>query len=390
MKPVNETLGEYSDLFMLIAALVYLVAFFLFMWDMATASKTIRRVENELYDDHVRELEEVGERKAQKTANAEVSAPALVGAGGGSSTAVWDDTGREDTDVSGPADRLDQRQTSGHTADMFGDHRVGARLVSDDMDYSGHTRRPWANVAVAITVFAAVIHTAAVISRGVAANRVPWSNLYEFMTTGALVISLVYLGFLIRKDLRFVGTFVTAVIVLMLTAATIGFATPVANEQPALQSWWLVIHVSVAVMATGIFSLTFAMSVLQLIKQRAEVKAKAGQQPWSFLRLVPSSFALENWTYRLNAVAFVMWTFTLIAGAIWAEQAWGRYWGWDAKEVWTFVIWVVYAGYLHARATRGWTGTRAAWLNIIGFTCLVFNYTIVNLYFPSLHSYAGV
>jgi len=139
------------------------------------------------------------------------------------------------------------------------------------------------------------------------------------------------------------------------------------------------------VIATGIFSLTFAMSVLQLIKQRAEKNNKVT----GFMRLVPSSQALENGSYRLNAIGFVMWTFTLIAGAIWAEQAWGRYWNWDAKEVWTFIIWVIYAGYLHARATRGWTGTRSAWLNIIGFGALVFNYTIVNMHFPSLHSYAG-
>src|SRR5699024_9618109 len=103
----------------------------------------------------------------------------------------------------------------------------------------------------------------------------------------------------------------------------------------------------------------------------------------------PSSLALENWSYRLNALGFVLWTFTLIAGSIWAEQAWGRYWNWDTKEVWTFVIWVLYAGYLHARATRGWTGTRSAWLNITGFLAVVFTYTIVNLYFPSLPSYAG-
>ena len=80
----------------------------------------------------------------------------------------------------------------------------------------------------------------------------------------------------------------------------------------------------------------------------------------------------------------------MIAGAIWAEAAWGRYWNWDTKEVWSFVIWVVYAAYLHARATRGWTGTRAAWLSIVGFLCIVFNYTIVNTYSPGLHSYAGL
>ena len=108
------------------------------------------------------------------------------------------------------------------------------------------------------------------------------------------------------------------------------------------------------------------------------------------MRLVPSALTLENAAYRINAVAFVLWTFTWCSAPIWAEAAWGRYWGWDTKEVWTFVIWVVFAGYLHARATRGWTGVRSAWLSIIGYLCIIFNFTIVNIFFAGLHSYAGV
>ena len=330
MTPVNETLASYSEQFMLIASFIYLAAFLLFAWDIATASKAVKQLEAEL----------ATERSKQ-----------LVGAG---------------------ASAEDQPTQT-------------RRFVSDDMEYTDGVKRPAANIAVAIMAIATLAHAFAVIARGIAASRVPWSNLYEFMTSGALVISVVYLVFLLRKDLRFVGTFVSGVVLLMMMAATISFPTPVGNVQPALQSWWLITHVSVAVLATGLFSLTFAMSVLQLIKQRAEKHHKVT----GFLRLVPSPLALENWSYRLNAIGFVLWTFTLIAGAIWAEQAWGRYWNWDAKEVWTFVIWVIYAGYLHARATRGWTGTRSAWLNITGFFALVFNYTIVNLYFPSLHSYAG-
>ncbi len=330
MTPVNETLASYSELFMLIASFIYLAAFLFFSWDIATASKSVKKLEAEI----------ANERSKQ-----------LVGSGG----SVID----ESTQV--------------------------RALVSDDMEYTDSVKRPAANIAVAIMLIATLAHAFAVVARAVAASRAPWGNLYEFMTSGALVISVVYLVFLLRKDLRFVGTFVSGVVLLMMMAATIGFPTPVGNVQPALQSWWLISHVSVAVIATGIFSLTFAMSVLQLLKQRAE----KNDNVTGFMRLVPSSLALENWSYRLNAIGFVMWTFTLIAGAIWAEQAWGRYWNWDAKEVWTFVIWVIYAGYLHARATRGWTGTRSAWLNITGFLALVFNYTIVNLYFPSLHSYAG-
>ena len=99
---------------------------------------------------------------------------------------------------------------------------------------------------------------------------------------------------------------------------------------------------------------------------------------------------LERTAYRLIAVSFPLWSFTLVAGAIWAERAWGRYWGWDPKEVWTFVIWVVYAAYLHARATRGWDGRRSAYLALAGFACILVNWGVVNVFFPGNHSYAGI
>ena len=358
--PVNEQLALYSDLFMLIAALVYAAAFILFTIDMATASATIRRLEADL----------AAQRGQVRTAPARET----VGVAVGGSTAV----GASDSDTARPAAAAEP----GVDADDD--------LVDEDMDYTGGGRRPVANVAVAVLAVGWALHAFAVVARGLAASRVPWGNLYEFMTTGALVITTVYLLFLLRKDLRFVGTFVTGIVVAMMCAATMGFPTPVGHLQPPLQTPWLVIHVSIAVLASSLFALTAAMSVLQLVQDRAEKRAAAGERSWAFLRLVPAAQGLENWSYRLNAVGFVMWTFTLIAGAIWAEAAWGRYWNWDTKEVWTFVIWVVYAAYLHARATRGWTGARAAWLSIVGFLCIVFNYTIVNTYFPGLHSYAGL
>jgi len=220
---------------------------------------------------------------------------------------------------------------------------------------------------------------------------VPWGNMYEFLSTGALVVAVVFLVTLLRKDLRFMGTFVIGLVVLMLCAATMGFPTPVAHLVPALQSPWLVIHVSIAVIASSLFTITFAMSALQLVQHERQNRLAAGKpDKLAFLRLVPSAAALENFAYRINTVAFVLWTFTVMAGAVWAEAAWGRYWGWDTKEVWSFVIWVVYAGYLHARATRGWTGARSAWLSIIGYLCIIFNFTVVNIYFNGLHSYAGV
>lgn len=343
MQNINQTLGQYSELFMLLAALAYTVAFLAFTWDLVRSSRRIREMEAGLAESaEERELVLAGAVAAGKRGRS-------AGAGA-------------------PA---------GSTAD-------------DAMQYRGE-RRAIARVAVALTVLAAIIHTVAVVSRGMAAGRVPWGNMYEFCTTGGLVVAVVFLLVLTRKDLRFLGTFVIGLVVVMLCAATIGFPTPVANLVPALQSYWLIIHVSVAVAASALFTLTFAMSVLQLLQaNRVARLAAGGSDRMPFMRLVPSALSLENLSYRINAIAFVLWTFTLMAGAIWAERAWGRYWGWDTKEVWTFVIWVVYAGYLHARATRGWTGTRAAWLSIVGYLCIVFNFTIVNIYFSGLHSYSGV
>ena len=254
-------------------------------------------------------------------------------------------------------------------------------------------RSPALRVAVAMSVVAWLLHLAADITRGIAAERVPWANMYEFALTGTLVITTVYLLVLVvsKHDLRFLGTFVTGLVLVLLGVATVNFYVSVVPLPPALQSAWLVIHVFVATASVGFFALGFALSVVQLLQSRREslvASAKAMKQ--SFLATLPDSATLENLAYRVTIIGFILWTFTLMAGAIWAEAAWGRYWGWDTKEVWTFIIWVVYAGYIHARATRGWRGSRSAWLAIIGFSTVLFNFTVVNLFFKGLHAYSGL
>jgi cytochrome c-type biogenesis protein CcsB len=260
-----------------------------------------------------------------------------------------------------------------------------------DADLKYRSRRKGARVGVALSILGLAIHAAGVLSRGIAAGRVPWGNMYEFCTTGAFLVVAVFLVVLIRRDLRFLGTFVLGLAVVMMVAAAVAFYIPVGHLVPALQSYWLVIHVSIAVLSSALFTLTFSMAVLQLLQSRREAKiAAGGLDTGSFMRLVPSSLTLEALSYRINTIAFVGWTLTVMFGSIWAEKAWGRFWGWDTKEVWSFVIWVVYAAYLHARATRGWTGARAAWLSIVGYLCVIFNFTVVNIYFSGLHSYGGV
>ncbi|QAY74818.1 c-type cytochrome biogenesis protein CcsB [Agromyces protaetiae] len=263
----------------------------------------------------------------------------------------------------------------------------------DDETSVSYGRSPALRVAVAMTVLAWVLHLAGDVLRGVAAGRVPWANMYEFALTGTLVVTTVFLVVLLvsKIDLRFLGTFVTGLVLVLLGVATVNFHVSVVPLPPALQSLWLIIHVFVATSAVGFFALGFALSVVQLMQSRREATAATAESvKRSFLATLPKAKTLENLAYRVNIIGFILWTFTLMAGAIWAEKAWGRYWGWDTKEVWTFIIWVIYAGYIHARATRGWRGSRSAWLAIIGFSAVLFNFTIVNLFFKGLHAYSGL
>jgi cytochrome c-type biogenesis protein CcsB len=147
--------------------------------------------------------------------------------------------------------------------------------------------------------------------------------------------------------------------------------------------------VCVAVLSTGFFATGAALSAAQLFQESRE-EGKLRGRSWRFLSAFPSAAELEALAYRILVIGFVFWTFTLVAGAIWAERAWGRYWGWDTKEVWTFIIWTLFAGYIHARATRGWRGRPAAILSLIGFGAVVFNYSIVNIFFKGLHAYSGL
>ncbi|MET0854468.1 MAG: c-type cytochrome biogenesis protein CcsB, partial [Microterricola sp.] len=252
-------------------------------------------------------------------------------------------------------------------------------------------RSPVLRVAMALTVVAWLLHLTADVLRGVAAERVPWANMYEFAMTGTLVMVTVFLIVNIKFDLRFLGTFVTGMVLVLLGLATVNFYVSVVPLPPSLQSAWLIIHVFVASSATGFMALGFGLSVVQLMQSRREAQAEGARSKGTrFLGTLPSAEKLESLAYRVNIVGFILWTFTVMAGAVWAEAAWGRYWGWDTKEVWSFIIWVIYAGYIHARATRGWRGSRSAWLSIIGFSAILFNYSVVNLFFKGLHAYSGL
>lgn len=246
-------------------------------------------------------------------------------------------------------------------------------------------------IGLLLTWLAFGLHAAGVIARGASAGRVPWGNMYEFTISSSLAVAIVYLAFERRDKLRWMGLGVTLVISAVLGLAVLALYVPAGPLVPALDSYWLVIHVSAAAISGGAFTVGAMASILYVFKSRAEQRAIDGTPVPGPLRRLPAADAIDAIAYKVHAFAFPLWTFgVLVAGPIWAEHAWGRYWNWDPKEVWSFVVWVIYAAYLHARATAGWRGRKAAIVAVVGWLAFLFNFVGVNLLVSGLHSYAGV
>jgi cytochrome c-type biogenesis protein CcsB len=243
-------------------------------------------------------------------------------------------------------------------------------------------------MAVSLTVLGVLVHAASLALRGLAVDRVPWGNMYEFGSSICLVAVVAWLVLLRREPaLLRLGAFVLMPIVILLFTSGTLLYTKAAQLQPALQSYWITIHVSAAVTASGVLLVAGVASLLYLARTAHD---RDGDRFTRLGQRLPAADVLDRLAYRSTVFAFPVWTFAIITGAIWAETAWGRYWGWDPKETVAFVAWVVYAGYLHARATAGWRTGRAAWVNVAGFVVMVFNLFFVNLVVAGLHSYAGV
>jgi cytochrome c-type biogenesis protein CcsB len=238
-----------------------------------------------------------------------------------------------------------------------------------------------------LTVIAVAVHGLALVGRGMAAepNRVPWGNMYEFTLSGTFVLALFYTVLHRRFALQWMAPVVVGFVLTLLMVAVIWLYDPVAPLTEALNSYWLVIHVVSAILATGAFSLGGIVSAVYL------VKARRPDTTTGLLARVPALPVLDRVAYRIHAFGFPVWTFAvLITGPIWAHQAWSSYWNWDPKEVWAFITWVVYAAYLHARSTAGWKGRNAAILALVGVATLWFNFIGINYFSTtSQHSYAG-
>jgi cytochrome c-type biogenesis protein CcsB len=297
--------------------------------------------------------------------------------------------------------------------------------------------------AVAVTVAGLGANVAAAVTRGLATHRVPWGNMYEYSIMVGVVTVAAYLVWVARRpEVRPLGMFILLPAVLAIAIGGVALRVPAGPLVPALNSGWIKIHVAAAITGSSILCLAGIFSLLYLVKERYErrtatpapplvaggartadrvelretlaayveeeeatLEASASPAPVAttaaggatgagalrigrLLELLPPSRTLDMLAYRTAAFGFPIWTFAIIAGAIWAQSAWGRYWGWDPKETWSFIVWVVFAAYLHARATAGWRGRRAAWISLVGFAAMLFNFYVVNTWIVGLHSYA--
>jgi cytochrome c-type biogenesis protein CcsB len=354
----NESLAHTSNVLVYSAIAVYLLAFFthLLEWVFGSRSRVARTA-------------------AALTAPAAAEAPAapVVRTGGG--TAVLERT--RPTVVT--------RSAAG-ARDVPDGPGAGAGDAQGDM---------FGRMAVAFTVLGFAVELGGVLTRALSVQRAPWGNMYEFNITFSTVAVAVYLVLLVlRKNVRWIGLPLITTVVLDLGLAVTVLYTASDQLVPALHSYWLWIHVSTAIFCGACFYVGFVATALYLFRDSYETKLAGGGTPGTFaqsvLERLPAAATLDKLSYRVNAAVFPLWTFTIIAGAIWAGTAWGHYWEWDPKETWSFITWVAYAGYLHARATAGWKGRKAAYLALIAFACWIFNYYGVNIFVSGKHSYAGI
>jgi cytochrome c-type biogenesis protein CcsB len=266
-------------------------------------------------------------------------------------------------------------------------------LAEHDAEDSVELRvEKFGRIGVALTILGCALQLIGLVTRGLGSDpvRVPWGNMYEFTLAGTFGVSLMYLVLMRRYHLRWMGILVTGFLVVVLMLDQLVLYQNAGPLVPALHSYWLAIHVTAAIIASGAFSVGALTLVLFLLKDRAVRRGTLS--PRGYLSRLPEPVDLERVAYRMNAFAFPIWTFAaLVAGPIWAEYAWGSYWNWDPKEVWAFITWVIYAAYLHARATAGWRGRAATVIALIGFATLLFNFVGINYFFGggSMHSYAG-
>jgi len=366
----NLGLAQLSDHLLIVAVVIYSLAMLAYAGDFAygrrargaASAKTARPVP---------ELAGVGAGSSGGTPEA-LDTPGVPGGGGGASEKP-------------PATVPPAPAGSGAT---------GRGAAAPGAPVAGARERlgPLIRGAAALTYLGLAVHLAGVVTRGLAVHRVPWGDMYEFVTALTCVTVIFFVALMMRYRAWHLGVFLTGAVVVALGLAQTVIYTPAGPLVPALRSYWLAIHVAAMTLSVGIFFVAAVLGVVYLSAERYGRRVAAGQSPAShgIMRRLPGAEELDRLTYRTVVFGFPIWTFGIIAGAIWADQAWGRYWGWDPVETWAFITWVIYACFLHARATAGWRGKRAAYIQLLGFGCLLFNVLAVQTFITGLHSYAGL
>jgi cytochrome c-type biogenesis protein CcsB len=372
--PVNVALGHLSNAFLIATLIIYSLSVFAFAGDFAFGRP--RRA---------------AAVRGQQEARDRAAALATVGAApvaAGSATAGTSVSAGAETpgNPSPPAASGADGPVAGGPADgAMPDLAVPAfRAI--------RAAGRWVTTAVLLSSVGVAAHLTAVITRGLAVHRAPWGNMYEFVTALTCIAALFFLFVLIRYQAWTLGVFVMGAVVVTLGLAETLIYTAPGDLVPALQSYWLDIHVTAMTLATGIFFVAAVLGFVYLWIDRYTRRVAAGRAApgHGVIRRLPSIEQIDRLTYRTVVFGFPVWTFGVIAGAIWADQAWGRYWGWDPVETWAFITWVLYAAFLHARATAGWRGRRAHYVQLLGFTSLIFNILVVQVFIAGLHSYSGV
>ena len=378
--PVNVGLAQLSDHFLLATVFFYAMAVLAYAGDFAFGRRGAPRTASK---------EQATPVADQALALAEPPRPKVaVGAGVAAKIAAVA------PGTAAPATPADGAAQAGAAAEVAGGDGAGAGpavAAPSRWRAGGAPAGPWIRAALGLTVLGLATQILGIVTRGMAEHRVPWGNMYEFVMaiTCAAVIAFLALSF--RFRVYAVGLFLMAPIVLALGLCATVLYTAAGPLVPALHSYWIWIHVTAMTVAIGAYIVAATFTILYLIAdQHTRKQAGPGSGFGAVLDRLPGVDALDRLSYRTVIFAFPIWTFAVIAGAIWADQAWGRYWGWDPKETWAFITWVVYAGYLHARATAGWRGRKAAYIQLAGFASLIFNLVGVNIWITGLHSYAGI
>jgi cytochrome c-type biogenesis protein CcsB len=371
--PINATLADTSNGLLLSTVVIYAIAMLCYACDFAFAKHRVLGDVTDQADAAGADVAAVPELVSAELVGAE-----LVGAGAGAGGAGGS---RRAGTVAG-------RPGAGAAAGLPPGDVAAVAAKSASRWPSGF----WLRLAFALTCVGVTVHVIAIITRGVSEDRVPWGNMYEFIAAFTCMAVLVLVAASVWYRAYYVGLFVLVPIVFGLGVDLTVLYTPAGSLVPALQSYWIAIHVTAMIVAIGLFIFGTVLTTLYLIADRSQRRIAAGQPSFAagVLRHLPGATVLDRLAYRSVLFGFPVWTFGVMAGAIWADHAWGRYWGWDPKETWSFITWVVYAMFLHARATAGWRGRRAAWIQIAGFVCLMFNVIGVNLFITGLHSYAGM